>query len=200
MAERITRRQMLREQATHDIVENARRLFAHKGYESVTVDDICDAANVGKSTFYNLFSSKEDLLMIATIEERNQYIKERFVFDDSQSLEAQFDAFWRLNFEYNCKIGASRTRLEYKSYLLAGDELPTNDHFYQDCLIRLIERGQKEGVISKKMRSEEVFFLLTDCLIGCLIGWAIREDNNNGLTTYLHEQAIRFLTQSIAMV
>lgn len=31
------------------------------GYEAVTIKDICDAANVGRSTFYAHFTSKDDL-------------------------------------------------------------------------------------------------------------------------------------------
>jgi AcrR family transcriptional regulator len=36
-------------------------LILEKGYEAITVDDICDAANVGRSTFYAHYTSKEDL-------------------------------------------------------------------------------------------------------------------------------------------
>jgi AcrR family transcriptional regulator len=36
-------------------------LILEKGYEAMTVEDICDAANVGRSTFYAHYSSKDDL-------------------------------------------------------------------------------------------------------------------------------------------
>ena len=36
-------------------------LIQKKGYEAITVKDICDAANVGKSTFYAHYTSKDDL-------------------------------------------------------------------------------------------------------------------------------------------
>jgi AcrR family transcriptional regulator len=36
-------------------------LILEKGYEAMTVEDICEAANVGRSTFYAHYSSKEDL-------------------------------------------------------------------------------------------------------------------------------------------
>jgi AcrR family transcriptional regulator len=36
-------------------------LILKKGYEAITVDDICDAANVGRSTFYAHYNSKDDL-------------------------------------------------------------------------------------------------------------------------------------------
>lgn len=36
-------------------------LILKKGYEATTIQDICDAANVGRSTFYAHFKSKDDL-------------------------------------------------------------------------------------------------------------------------------------------
>ena len=36
-------------------------LLLKKGYEAITIKDICDAANVGRSTFYAHYTSKDDL-------------------------------------------------------------------------------------------------------------------------------------------
>ena len=36
-------------------------LILKKGYEEITIEDICETANVGRSTFYAHFTSKDDL-------------------------------------------------------------------------------------------------------------------------------------------
>jgi AcrR family transcriptional regulator len=36
-------------------------LILKKGYEAIAIKDICDAANVGRSTFYAHYTSKDDL-------------------------------------------------------------------------------------------------------------------------------------------
>lgn len=36
-------------------------MIRKKGYEAITIKDICDAANIGRSTFYAHYTSKEDL-------------------------------------------------------------------------------------------------------------------------------------------
>jgi len=51
-------------QRTRQLLEEACiALILEKGYEAVTIQDILDRANVGRSTFYVHYRDKEDLLM-----------------------------------------------------------------------------------------------------------------------------------------
>lgn len=61
MPKKITDRRI---QRTRQILQDALiELILNKGYEAVTVQDIIDRANVGRSTFYVHFRDKEDLLL-----------------------------------------------------------------------------------------------------------------------------------------
>ncbi len=52
-----------RVQRTHDVLHQALiSLIIEKGYEVITVQDIIDRANVGRSTFYTHYVGKQDLL------------------------------------------------------------------------------------------------------------------------------------------
>jgi AcrR family transcriptional regulator len=44
------------------LFDAAMRLFARRGFTETTVEDITNAADVGKGTFFNYFPSKEELL------------------------------------------------------------------------------------------------------------------------------------------
>jgi AcrR family transcriptional regulator len=47
---------------TRTMLQNALiSLILKKGYEAITVQDICDEANMGRSTFYAHYTSKDDL-------------------------------------------------------------------------------------------------------------------------------------------
>ncbi|MCR5871072.1 MULTISPECIES: TetR/AcrR family transcriptional regulator [unclassified Sphingomonas] len=50
------------------IMESACDLFAARGIEAVTVEEIAAAADVGKGTVYNYFSAKEDIAVAFLIE------------------------------------------------------------------------------------------------------------------------------------
>jgi len=50
------------EERKKEILDTAEKLFATKGYEAATVNDILDAVKIAKGTFYYYYKSKEDVL------------------------------------------------------------------------------------------------------------------------------------------
>ena len=46
----------------NEILDTAERLFAVKGYEAATINDILEAVKIAKGTFYYHFKSKEEVL------------------------------------------------------------------------------------------------------------------------------------------
>src|SRR5580693_10152742 len=57
------RRQRRSAETREQLFRAALRLFAEKGFAETTVEDITNAADVGKGTFFNYFPSKEHLLI-----------------------------------------------------------------------------------------------------------------------------------------
>src|SRR5215469_18742597 len=56
------RRERRRAEIRERIFRAALRLFAERGYLATTVEDITEAADVGKGTFFNYFPTKEHVL------------------------------------------------------------------------------------------------------------------------------------------
>jgi AcrR family transcriptional regulator len=54
-------RERKKEQTRQLIADTARRLFAERGFESVTVAEVARAANVAEKTVFNYFPTKEEL-------------------------------------------------------------------------------------------------------------------------------------------
>jgi AcrR family transcriptional regulator len=59
MAKKVLDRRIPRTRAMLQQALNS--LIPKKGYEAITIKDICEAANVGRSTFYAHYTSKDDL-------------------------------------------------------------------------------------------------------------------------------------------
>ncbi len=57
------------------ILDAASRIFAQKGFERATLDEIAEAAEFGKGTIYNYFSSKEELFF-TLLEEGRRYFQD----------------------------------------------------------------------------------------------------------------------------
>ena len=63
LADRPTgRRERHRAETRDRIVRHALRLFSERGVSATTIEDITEAADVGKGTFFNYFPSKEHIL------------------------------------------------------------------------------------------------------------------------------------------
>jgi AcrR family transcriptional regulator len=59
-----THRERKKLQTRKALVESAHQLFAQKGYDATTIAEIASGANCAPRTFFQYFTSKEDLLLV----------------------------------------------------------------------------------------------------------------------------------------
>jgi len=58
----LSRRERKKERTRTEIYSAAMKLFLRRGFDAVTIEDICDAADVARGTFFLHFPGKESLL------------------------------------------------------------------------------------------------------------------------------------------
>lgn len=93
-----------RSQRTRQAIEDAfLELMMEKGYEAVSIKDIIDRANVGRSTFYvhfadknDLFASQLDMMLEMLIQHTPQEVSEENPFFPSLGLFQHVQQQWKL--------------------------------------------------------------------------------------------------------
>ncbi|HVW42674.1 MAG TPA: helix-turn-helix domain-containing protein [Amycolatopsis sp.] len=129
------RRSGLRErkklEAWYTLRAEAFRLFAERGYETVSVEDIAAAANMSRSTFFNYFASKDAVVLDPEPGERDQWL----TLFDRPADEPLWDSLVELLLGYAKQISGHLTtvkQLERHSPALGEMALARTHPFYRD--------------------------------------------------------------------
>ncbi|SCK15302.1 TetR family transcriptional regulator [Streptomyces sp. WMMB 322] len=72
---RPTLRERKKQRARRELVETALRLFLDRGFEATTLDELVDAAELSKRTFFRMFSSKETVALAAETDLWDAYLE-----------------------------------------------------------------------------------------------------------------------------
>jgi AcrR family transcriptional regulator len=172
-------------------------LFARKGYAETTVEDITEAADVGKGTFFNYFRSKEHILM--AFGEMQLGKLEAIVRDTRQSdlpmREVLRTLVFRMTEEPIRNPALVRALLQANlSSVPVRDEMRRIHDRNRALLGKLIRHGQERGEIRSDLPPEEIAQAWRQTIFGTLLFWSLAGDNT--LTERI-EMSIRLLWEGI---
>ena len=146
-----TKKDVVQEFRTSEILAAARSEFASKGFANATVDGIADRAGVAKGTVYLYFSSKNDLFL----ELLRQGILElhenaRREINAATDARGKLRAFLHARIEY-CSRNRDFFRIYYTEFLrmqarMAGERPEFQDLYEEQA--RLLESILQAGIVS----------------------------------------------------
>jgi len=155
----------------------ALRLFAERGFTNVTVEDITEAADVGKGTFFNYFESKDHVLgVMAEI----QIGKVREALSQAEAGKDTVRAVLlylvqRLAEEPGRSPDLARALMT--SFLasksvreLVDGRMAQGRRF----LARILDIGQKRGEIDPHLNTAQTSRLLQQSVLGAMLLWSLR--------------------------
>ena len=159
------------------IADAAVGLFRDRGYETVSVGDICAAAGVARSSFYRAFSCKNDILRrIFEHTDANSIVS----VEELLAAENDFDRMWIIGDRY---ISLSRSlgpelSNTFMCMTARGEiDLLALGHSVDSWFIRLTRNCQKTGIIRSKEPAELLGPLMVDMVYHELYVWGMRKGN-----------------------
>jgi AcrR family transcriptional regulator len=132
-----------------EILAAAMGLIVQKGFLETSMREIAESAGVGKSTLYDYFPSKDEIMIAYVVEEvQHMTAQVQAIIAQDLSTVEKFRRIWRNHLEnmlanklVYIKISFEAQRLSLESQ----QRIQKHRHAYQDMLCELVEEGIRNG-------------------------------------------------------
>ena len=187
------------------ILETGLQLFAKKGFEKATVDEICRESGTSKGSFYQHFSSKSTLFLVKFSEADDYYMQ---VF---HSLPKEMDIYQKIELfvhEVMCflndQMGKELMKVIYSSALLSKEHtyFLNKDRGLTIILRSLAEEVQKEKPHTSEQEVEDLLTLMNQAMMGMIYHWGVSqcERTLQDLSKYMIHTLIEGIKNSTVIV
>jgi AcrR family transcriptional regulator len=170
-----TRRERRREETRKRIFETALDLFAKHGFNKVTVEQITEAADVGKGTFFNYFPTKEHMFL--ALAERQQGFLHAAV-DAAKKADSVRPVLFEL--AHRLSSGPARSQLMLRSLLgsvlnndQASEKMRWVLAYGREALAAIMERGQALGELRRELPAQQLARMFQTLLFGTHTLWSL---------------------------
>ncbi len=155
----------------------ALQLFAERGYPNVTVEDITEAADVGKGTFFNYFESKDHVLSVMA-EIQLGKVREALTMakgGEQTICSVLHHLFLRSADEPGRSPDLARALLS--SFLASEGVRRLMAHTLasegRKMLAQIVAEGQKRREIDPRLTQEKVALQIQQAFMGTLLLWSL---------------------------
>lgn len=133
----------------HEIVASSIALFIQKGFQETSMREIADAAGMGKSSLYDYFKTKDEILLWVAEDELYDLTEasRQIVLQPSPAIERLKQAMWfHLDFLLEKKDFYLRLMFEVQRLAIESQQrIQDKRHAYQDLISNLILEGIRDG-------------------------------------------------------
>ena len=175
------RRQRRSSQTRERLFRAALDLFAKHGFADTTVEDITNAADVGKGTFFNYFPSKDHVLLAFA---EMQLSKLESIVDNLRVSNEPVPQFLR-TLAVRMTEEPGRNPSLMRALLLANlsstpvrDGMRINQARGHELLTDFVEIGQERGELRKDLPAGDIAQVFRQTVFGTLLIWSLYGDDS----------------------
>lgn len=181
------RRRRRAEDTRQRLFRAALDLFANRGFTDTTVEDITNAADVGKGTFFNYFPSKDHILLAFA---ELQLAKLQSTVEHLRATGESIPQFLRaLGIRMTEEPGRNPSMV--RALLLANlsstpvrEAMRINQARGQEILTEFVAIGQQRGEIRSDLPAKDLATVFRQTVFGTLLIWSLYGDDS--LATRIH--------------
>ncbi len=175
----ITQRSLNALETKNKLYNTALMLFTKKGFDKVTVDDITRYAGVSKGTFYNHFSTKEQVLVEQFNKIDNHYEQALRRSNPGETASQRLLHFSDAMCEYCGEVwGLNMLKVVYTNQISLGkhpDILLRRDRLFYSLLADIIKQGRENGEFRTDMSAEDQLYLFARSARSALYEWCLHD-------------------------
>ncbi len=150
-------------------------LFREKGYEKVSVQEICDACNITKPTFYSYVKSKENLLVTFYDDVTVNIVSNLSTILSANNSWEQFLIIFRSLIQESYRVGADINSQLFISNLKSdSNSFDLRDNL-TEIMVSIIKRGQDKNEILNQSTPEVLYEAAAYTFTGYEVMWCIKK-------------------------
>jgi AcrR family transcriptional regulator len=175
------RRQRRSSEIRERLFRAALDLFAQHGFADTTVEDITNAADVGKGTFFNYFPSKDHILLAFA---EMQLTKLESIIENLRNTREPVPQFLR-TLAVRMTEEPGRNPSIVRAMLLANlsstpvrEGMRINQARGHQLLTEFVEIGQERGEVRNDLPASDVAHVFRQTVFGTLLVWSLYGDDS----------------------
>lgn len=173
----IIKKQLRGEKTKKKILEVALNLFAQKGFNKVTVDDIVKKSNTSKGSFYQHFRTKSDIFLVRFKEVDSFYLEVYKSFPEEMDPIEKLSLFSQKLMRFlEEEMGKDLMKVIYSAALESNEHtyfLESNRYLFK-IMRRLLEEAIEKGRIDEVLPLEDALTMVTQAYMGAIYHWGLQ--------------------------
>lgn len=155
-------------------------LFKERGFDSVTIDEITQKAEVAKGTFYTYFGTKSDIIVDSFWEIDNFYdVYSSRNLSRSKTAGDKLLAFTRAQMRYvRDAVGNANLKILYANQALQSDSnkmITNTNRKWHSIIKKIILEGQSSGEFREDLDADRLTQLFNRSARGVFLDWCVQD-------------------------